>query len=385
MAREINLIFGIFSIILGIWTLTLTGEYKFAFATAFMLMAVVFIRHYIEDKPVKEELPDISILGEKQVFSGETEIRVKIDIALSNLNVDAKIKSINVGPIITKVVFDTSLKEMKKLIRNKNALAQYLEYGNVEVNENMELTFLSPNKQLNYLSSCIDNKVNDKLELFVGKEDSGKNHIMNLKVHNSITITGNDNDSILNLMNSMIISLIMKQTSDNLGLVLIDNSGLNFSDYNSLPHLLFKTNENCLNDIVDELGLRLEKLGKSGHKNILEYNDVEKDKMKSIVIFINDLDYVIYKKEKEYLENIKTIMSFGKKVGIYLITSVNYAQEDAKNKLLDLCDTIITFGGKNVLNDVNLCNIYYPKNKVRVSVSYVSDKNIKDTINFYSK
>lgn len=382
MTKEINLIFGIISIILGIWTLTITGEYKFAFSIAFMLMGIVFIRHYIEDSNEEETLPNISILGEKYIPSGEAQIRVKINLALNNLKVFAQIKSINIGPIITQIVLEMNEKDVNKVIKNKNNFTDNLGFVVIELTkgkENLIIKFLSPNKTVNNLVNCIDNKINGKLELFVGSEDNGKKHIIDLKKHNSITITGNNNDSILNLMNSMIISLLMKHTSNDLELVLIDNSGLNFNDYN-IPHLMYPTNEDCLNKIVDEIGARLERLGKNNCKNISEYNG--KEKIKNIVIFINDLDYVIYRNDKEYLDNLKTIMEFGKKVGIYLITSVNYTEKNVKNKLLDVCDTIIDFGN---MEDVNLCNVYYPKKSERITISYVSDKNIQDVVRFYSR
>lgn len=413
MKKEANLIFGLMVIFMGLFTLTINGNYKYAFAIAFFLLGIVFIRHYLEDCKCENEmfntlensnnakesvlkepisnadykLPSVDILGNKTVVDSAniTEVEVKISLALGKIGIKAEVNDINIGPMITRAVLSfEDIKSAGELLKIIEDFTYELTYGDIQLNKmgnnKLELLFASVKKVDNYLINCIDEDSNNPI-LYIGKEYNGNSHILNLSNHPSLALTGDNNEEILSLMNDMIISLLMKNTPNDLELILIDNGGLNFNEYVDLPHLVSKIGtNNVLNEVINELGIRLEKLGNASCKNINEYNDKSQDKMKSMVIFINDLDYVIYKKDNEYLENLKTIMSFGKMVGIYLVCSVNYTENDSKEKLLNICDTVIAFKASNILDKCTVC--YLDKN-VKITPAMVSNDNIKAVTKFW--
>lgn len=265
----------------------------------------------------------------------------------------------------------------------------------------MELIYLNSNNGVCYLRNCINGKKNDRLELFVGEDDSCKDYVIDLNKNSSVMVTGLNNDEIINLINSMIVSLIMKQTPNELELLLINNGGLDFSEFNGIPHLIrpLITDDNeslgALKDIVSELENRKRLILDSSASDNYGYNEIFKEKMKKIVIFINDIDYMVYKGNEKYLNYIQEIIRYGKEYGIYLICSSNYIDDDESDDLIVICNSIIAFrhSGNNIFNKykntpIHNCAFIYHKDMldydlIRIAPSFVSEEFINKVVDYW--
>ena len=97
----------------------------------------------------------------------------------------------------------------------------------------------------------------------------------------------------------MILSLLYKNSPDNLKLIMIDPKMIEFSIYNDIPHLLTpvitKPTEaiNALANMVAEMEKRYVMMAESKTKNIDNYNEksknMGKEEMPYIVIVIDEL------------------------------------------------------------------------------------------------
>lgn len=142
-------------------------------------------------------------------------------------------------------------------------------------------------------------------------------------------------------LNTIIMSLIMKNSPEELGLVLIDPKYCEFNVYKNLPHLLnpvINTGEEAitiLDSMVDEMNNRLKMFEKCGYvKDLKAYNDYQKkrnalsNKLPAILIVIDEFADLITDHKKEIEELIKVITAKSRASGIYLIlaTQSPYAE-----------------------------------------------------------
>lgn len=408
--RELDVAIGVISILLGILVLNLNSVYSsicFVFFVAFGILYILYNQEenhdeeteILENKIIQYKLPNAAYLGKKISFEDEIlDIKVKLMMTFNDFNIKADIQDVYIGSkLIRFVISFESARSISTLLNNKDALAYSFGFGPLEINgleekDTIELICVNPNKTNYPLRNCIS-AGNKNLLLYVGEESDGTSHVLNLEKNSSIAITGNDNEAISNFLHSMIISLVMKHTPNDLELVLIDNGGLDFTYYNSLPHLKYpvavKGQDGAylvdnISHLVDD---RLELLD---GMDIDEYNKIAFKKLKKVVVFINDLDYMMYSDIKEF-EKLQKIIKLGKEIGIYFVFSANFIGE-GNDELLGLCDTIIAFSHtkkskfnkykKTIIDDC--CFVCNSDDSIRIIPSYVDESSIVKIVGFWT-
>ena len=426
MGKELNLLFSVLSIIIGFIALSVGGDYSFVYFAAFVLIAIMLFRHYLEDnfssnvnnneeklennvveKDIFQgvtfdgnyELPSIDILGKRTKYNSKDidEIWMVLERQLKSLGINATIKSVNVGALSIRIIISfKSVKDASKFlsVTKENAVENYdaIEVNNVAGEKNtVELIYPNSEKNVCSLRNIINGRKNNKLELFIGEEDNGKPHILDLFKHNSVMITGLNNDEIVNVINDMIVSLIMKHDPTEIGLLLINNGEMNFTEYSGLPHLLTPLVSNddeslsLLKRVVSEIDRR---------------KTLSEDKvlgLQKIVLFIHDIDYMVYSKNDEYLDAIKYIIRYGGKTGIYLVCSSNYIDDDESDDLIVICDAIVAFKHNtntwfNKYRDtcIDDCAFVYYKDMldydlIRIAPAFISGDSIDSVVDYWKR
>ena len=117
------------------------------------------------------------------------------------------------------------------------------------------------------------------LEVAVGRDINGKSHLMNLAQMPHILIAGATGAGKSSCLNSILTSILMRSTPDQVRMILIDPKRVEMGQYEGLPHLLTqvvtnpKKAANALHWAVKEMERRYDLLSEVGVRDITGYNE----------------------------------------------------------------------------------------------------------------
>lgn len=143
-----------------------------------------------------------------------------------------------------------------------------------------------------------------------------------------LLMTGNSGSGKTTLLNSIITTLIMRNSPDDLRLLLIDPKRIELSKFKEVPHLLCPIINNvtdakaALMQLCKEMEGRYELLVDTKCSNIDEYNNEAKDKLPRIIAIIDEYGDIV-DACKEVSEPLITLVQKARAAGIYLIVSTS--------------------------------------------------------------
>jgi len=117
------------------------------------------------------------------------------------------------------------------------------------------------------------------LEVAVGRDINGRSHLMNLAQMPHILIAGATGAGKSSCLNSILTSILMRSTPDQVRMILIDPKRVEMGQYEGLPHLLTqvvtnpKKAANALAWAVKEMERRYDLLSEVGVRDITGYNE----------------------------------------------------------------------------------------------------------------
>ena len=219
-----------------------------------------------------------------------------------------------------------------------------------------------PNEQRDnvLLGDVIKHAHGAPLEMAIGKDVEGNAIITDLAKMPHLLIGGTTGSGKSVAINSMIMSILMRSTPDEVRLIMIDPKRVEFTPYNGIPHLyvpVVTENKEAASALawgVAEMELRLKILSKAGVRNINQYNkkvaageiapeDEKSDqpvkKMPYIVIVIDELADLMMNVGKEVEFSISRIAQLARAAGIHLIVAT---QRPSTNVVTGLIKANIT-------------------------------------------
>ena len=255
--------------------------------------------------------------------------------------------------------------------------------------------------------------LNDKLLVPIGIDDKKEKYFVNLNDISLMLIGGETGSGKSVLIDSIIISLLLKNSPDDLRFVFIDPKKIELFEYDGIPHMVdngFDTDE--LSHIIDNgfdtedwkrkivlikemIDKRIELLSGVRVSNIRKYNDISNDKLAQVVIVIEEAYDMIH--DKEFIELVRCIGSVGVNIGVHLIMSTNMCVKSKFDKeLFSLFGYVLTFDLSNSEQSryMNLEGAEFlkvcgeamikvrGKGVVRIQAPYISDKDIKNVVEF---
>lgn len=242
--------------------------------------------------------------------------------------------------------------------------------------------------------------LNDKLLVPIGIDDKKEKYFVNLNDISLMLIGGESGSGKSVLIDSIIISLLLKNSPDDLRFIFIDPKKIELFEYDGIPHMVdsgfdtedWKRKIVLIKEMIDK---RIELLSGVRVSNIRKYNDISNDKLAQVVIVIEEAYDMIH--DKEFIELVRCIGSVGVNIGVHLIMSTNMCVKSEFDKeLFSLFGYVLTFDLSNSEQSryMNLKGAEFlkvcgeamikvrGKGVVRIQAPYISDKEIKNVVEF---
>ena len=274
---------------------------------------------------------------------------------LLQFKIDGDVVRTYTGPVVTTFEFKPAANvKVSKILNLQDDLAMALKATNIRIqapipgkdvvgievpNEDMDTIYL---REL--LESDIFVNSTSPLTMILGKDIVGQPFITDLKKLPHLLIAGTTGSGKSVGINSMILSLLYKNSPDKLKLIMIDPKMLEFSMYNDIPHLLTpvitKPMEaiNALANMVREMEKRYSMMADTRTKNIENYNEKAKnngyDEFPYIVIIIDELADLMMTSGKEVEISVARLAQMARASGIHLIVATQRPSVDVVTGLI---------------------------------------------------
>ena len=186
------------------------------------------------------------------------------------------------------------------------------------------------------------------LEVAMGRDIAGRPVMVNLAEMPHILIAGATGAGKSSCINSVITSILMRATPEQVRLILVDPKRVELGNYNGLPHLLTqvvvnpKRAANALSWAVTEMERRYDLLAEVGVRDITGYNqafdrgelkpepgdDREFQRLPFVLIVVDELNDLMMVAARDVEESICRIAQMARAVGIHLVIATQRPSVD---------------------------------------------------------
>lgn len=314
-----------------------------------------------QEKPRDFKLPSLEFLTPAPMRAkgvSEDEIDKKIADLLEKLRmfkIEGDVLRTYSGPVVTTFEFKPAASvPVRKILNLQDDLAMALKAQTIRIQAPIPgkdvVGIEIPNKEIEtiYLREILESELftNSKSELTMalGKDIVGAPFITDLKKLPHLLIAGTTGSGKSVGINSMILSLLYRNSPKTLRLVMVDPKILEFSIYNDIPHLLTpvitepKKAVTVLANLVTEMDRRYMLMAKTHSKNIESYNEKMKatggESFAFIVVIIDELADLMMTAGKEVEISIARIAQKARASGIHLIIATQRPSVDVVTGLI---------------------------------------------------
>lgn len=312
-------------------------------------------------RPKDYTLPPTTLLQpaqDKKISFEEGEIDQKIQNLLTKLKVfkiDGDVVRIYSGPVVTTFEFRPAPNVKVSRIQSlSDDLAMALSARSIRIQapipEKDVVGIEVPNsqKEMIYLRKILESEVfkssSSPLVLGLGKDIVGNPFVTDLQKLPHLLIAGTTGSGKSVGLNAMILSLLYRNSPDNLRLIMVDPKKVEFSLYEEIPHLLTpiitdaKKAIIALNNVAREMERRYEMMKAIKTKTIDGYNAKARSEggeiLPFIVIIIDELADLMMTGGKEAEGSIIRIAQMGRAAGLHLIVATQRPSVDVVTGLI---------------------------------------------------
>ena len=313
------------------------------------------------EKPKNFKLPSVNFLqkpSKKAHSVDESELDDKIRYLIEKLahfKINGDVVRTYAGPVVSTFEFKPAADvKVSKILNLQDDLAMALSAETIRIQAPIPgkdvVGIEIPNDTVDtiYLREILDDKLfkdsSSPLTMALGKDIVGKPFVTDLKKLPHLLIAGTTGSGKSVGINAMILSLLYKNSPDQLRLLMIDPKMLEFSMYNDIPHLLTpvitkpKQAIAALNNMVAEMERRYELMADSRTKNIENYNEKVKkeggEHFPYIVVIIDELSDLMMTSGKDVEISIARLAQKSRACGIHLIVATQRPSVDVVTGLI---------------------------------------------------
>ena len=305
--------------------------------------------------PKLEFLTEVPKLEKHTKEDEEVEIDRKVSLLLNklrNFKIEGDVVQTYTGPVVTTFEFKPLAHiKVSKILNLQDDLAMALRASSIRIQAPIPgkdvVGIEIPNDEIEtiYLREILesDKFQNSKAPLLIalGKDIVGNAFVTDLAKLPHVLIAGTTGSGKSVGINAMILSLLYRNSPDNLRLMMIDPKMLEFSIYNEIPHLLTpvitepKKAVAGLGNMVKEMQRRYKLMSDGKVKNIENYNlKFPENKMPYIVIIIDELADLMMTGGKDVEYSIARLAQMARASGIHLIVATQRPSVDVVTGLI---------------------------------------------------
>ncbi|MBU1045814.1 DNA translocase FtsK [Patescibacteria group bacterium] len=377
------------------------------------------------------KFPSLDLLAQDRGTPQAGDVKTNAEIiekTLEHFGISVQMSDINIGPTVTQYTLKPAEGvKLSKITTLNNNLALALAAHPLRIEAPIPGKSLVgievPNKSrtLVRLRNLVDNPVfqSDPSTLIftVGRDVVGEAFYANLGKMPHLLVAGSTGSGKTICLSAIILSLLYKNSPEQMRLILIDPKRVEFSNYNGLPHLLspvifdVQKTLSVLKWLIDEMERRFEILSDAGNRNIDEYNRKIKNNgnkqeeakiMPYIVLIIDELADLMAAKGREIEAGVVRLAQKARAVGIHLILATQRPSVEVITGLIKAniiariafqvasqvdSRTILDASGAEKLlglGDLLFISAEYSKPK-RLQGAYVSSKEVEQVVDFIKK
>jgi len=379
-------------------------------------------------------LPPLSLLKENKSndnLVNQQEIKNNsqlLEQVFRDFAIDGTVVEAHVGPTVTQ--YEMELKsgtKVSKVLSIQKELALALAARDVRIQAPIPgkstIGVELPNKKQSLvglreiLEMTPNNYINSKLLVGLGKDIMGKPMYAEINNTPHLLVAGATGSGKSICINSIIASILMRSTPQEVKLVLVDPKKVELNVFNGIPHLLSPVVDDpkkasiVLRKIVSEMENRYDLFSESKTKNIAGYNSYLANKNKTlpeseqiamlpyIVVIIDELADLMLIAAKEVEDSIMRITQMARAAGIHLIVATQRPSTDvitgvvkanipsrisfAVSSSIDSRTILDASGAEKLLGKGDM--LFSPMGEnhpIRIQGAYISEKEIKDIVDF---
>jgi DNA segregation ATPase FtsK/SpoIIIE, S-DNA-T family len=313
------------------------------------------------------KLPAISLLKKSQAREVDSRMVKQggdvLEATMREFGVDARLIDATVGPTVTRYELELAAGvKVSKVTSLSKEIAYAMASHDVRILAPIPgrsaIGVEVPNKMRplvtlgDILSSPEAKKTTHPLDVSMGRDIAGRAVFANLATFPHVLIAGQTGAGKSSCINSIVTSILMRTTPDEVRLILVDPKRVELGQYNNVPHLLTevvtnpKKAANALDWAVREMEMRYDVLADFGVRDITGYNamydkgliptpeDPDPDTGKAyerlpfIVVVVDELADLMMVAARDVETSICRLAQMARAVGIHLVIATQRPSVD---------------------------------------------------------
>ncbi len=301
------------------------------------------------------KFPGVNLLNQKQdkADPGDVESNAEtIKSTLSDFGIQVEMEGANIGPRVTQYTLKPSSgRKLSKIASYEPNIAYELAAEAIRIEAPIPGKRAVGIEVPNYkpatvrMASIISSKewvtTKSHLPFAIGKDISGTSVVGALEKMPHLLIAGQTGSGKSVMINTLLTSLLYRNSPSDLKLILVDPKQVELTPYNNIPHLLTpvitepEKTISALKWAVAEMERRLRTFSQEGKRNIAEYNDFKKEEgMPYIVIVIDELADLMMVAARDVEALIVRIAQKARAAGIHLVLATQRPSVDVITGLI---------------------------------------------------
>lgn len=304
------------------------------------------------------ELPSKNILTITPDSANQSDESDKIsnvvNSVFSNFEIDARVDSYTRGPAVTRYDIAVGKKtKVSKILGLRHDISYSVGNGNITIispvpgKSAIGIEIPNVDRGMVTLGDAFDISDDEHpLTIVVGKDINGTSITANLAKMPHLLVAGSTGSGKSVFINSLINSILMRTTPEQVRMVLIDPKRVELSSYVNIPHLAtpIVTDPNeaayTLGWVVEQMDKRYTDLALSGYRHLDDYNraigngSIEGEKYPYLLVVIDELADLMMVAGRDVEASIVRITQLARAAGIHLVVATQRPSVDVLTGLI---------------------------------------------------
>ncbi|WP_353683322.1 DNA translocase FtsK [Thermodesulfovibrio sp. 3907-1M] len=339
-----------------------------------------------------------------------------IEARFAEFGIHGTIKEVHPGPVVTMYEFEpASGIKLSRIITLSDELALSLKAQSIRIypipgRSAIGIEVPNRKRQIVRLGEIIASEKfqqsSSYLTLALGKDIYGVPVITDLARMPHLLVAGATGSGKSVCLNTMILSLLMKATPQDVRLLLIDPKLLELSTYENIPHLMSpvitdpKEASEALKKVIVEMERRYKLFASRGFRNIESFNNSVSvdEKVPYIVVFIDEFADLMFTAPTEVEQAVTRIAQMARASGIHLVVATQRPSVDVITGIIkanfpariafqvtsrvDSRTILDTQGAEKLLGMGDMLFMVSGVKIIRVHGAYVSEEEVKSVTEY---